>query len=500
VDDEHTLRGYLKWAGATDAELDWFRENLCPPDVVGVNHYVTSERYLDTRLHLHLPVCHGGNGRHRYVDVEAVRVLSRGMLGPGAILRQAWERYRRPVAVTEVHLGCTREEQLRWFAEVWRAACALRADGADMLAVTAWSAFGAFDWDSLVTLDRGHYETGAFDARVVPPRPTALAALVKHVAAGGEPDHPVLDGPSWWHRPERLLFADSDPPAVPSIRPARPLLVTGGTGALGSAFLRVCARRGLAVVAPPRSELDITDPKSVVAALTRYRPWAVVNAAGYGKVDAAETDAERCHRDNAHGPAVTAAACAVDGVGLVTFSSDLVFDGRTARPYREEDRPSPLSVYGSAKAEGDRRVLEVHPGALVVRTGAHFGPWDGRNFLAQAIAALRAGAVFAAADDLTVTPAYLPDLVDEVLDLVVDGTTGIWHLAPPEPVTWADFVVDAARCARLDPVRVQRKPSAAFAWRAPRPAYSALATTRGIALPSLADSLTRFVRDFAAAG
>lgn len=498
VDERHPLRAYLNWAGARESEIDWFRDNPCPPDVLGVNHYVTSERYLDDRLELYPPALHGGNGTHRYVDAEAVRVLAGGPLGPGELLGQVWERYRRPVAVTEAHLGCTREEQVRWLADVWQAACDLRATGADVRAVTAWSAFGAYDWDSLVTRDRGNYEPGAFDVRAAPPRPTAVAAVVAQLAGGGKPDHPVLDAPGWWHRPERLLFPDGAPAVVrtPAVPRPRPIVVTGGAGPLGSGFLRACARRGLAAVAPTRGEMDITDAQSVAAALVRFRPWAVLNVAGYGRVDASEFDAERCRRHNALGPAVLAAACAARGARLVTFSTDLVFDGRAARPYREDDPLGPLSVYGSAKAEGDRRVLALHPEALVVRTGALFGPWDRRNFLARALGALRCGSPFPAADDLTTTPAYLPELVDAVLDLVVDGEHGVWHLAPPDHVTWFDFAQAAARHAGLNPGGVVGRPAAAFRWPAPRPAYSALGTGRGLLLPPLAHSLARFARDF----
>jgi len=498
VDEKHPMAGYLRWAGVAAQDVNWFRDNACPPDVLGVNYYVTSERYLDDRLSLYPPALHGGNGKHQYADIEAVRVLSRGTLGPGPLLQLAWDRYRRPVAVTEAHIGCTREEQVRWLAEVWKAACHARAAGADVRAVTAWSAFGAFDWDSLVTLERGHYEPGVFDVRTNPPRPTAVAAVVKEIAAGREPTHAVLDSPGWWHRPQRLLFPDCE--AVhnpPSVAHARPIIVTGGSGPLGNAFMRACTQRGLAAVVPTREELDITDTKSVVAALARYRPWAVVNAAGYGKVDAAEAEAERCHKHNAYGPSVVAAACESSGTRLVTFSSDLVFDGRTTRPYREDDPPSPLNVYGSAKAEGERRVLDVYPGALVVRTGPQFSPWDGRNFLARALVTLRAGGTFAAVDDLTTTPTYLPDLVNEALDLLIDGECGIWHLASPGPVTWADFVRVAAESVGLDPGGVVARPVAAFGWPAERPVYSALGTGRGLLLPPLADSLVRFARDFA---
>src|SRR5918912_4251187 len=151
VDRRHALWGYLRGAGVEADELEWFLRHPCPPDVLGINHYITSERFLDERLERYPACTHGGNGRHAYADVEAVRVLVASPGGPAALLGEAWERYRLPLAVTECHLGCTREEQLRWLAEVWEAARALARAGADVRAITAWSLLGAYDWDSLLT-------------------------------------------------------------------------------------------------------------------------------------------------------------------------------------------------------------------------------------------------------------------------------------------------------------------------------------------------------------
>jgi dTDP-4-dehydrorhamnose reductase len=156
---------YFRWLGIAEAELHWFLENQTPPEVLGVNHYVTSERFLDERTTRYPAPFHGGNGRHVYADVEAVRVCAAGVAGPAEILREAWERYRFPLAVTEIHLGCTREEQLRWFKEVWTAANELRSQQVDIRAVTAWATFGAFDWNSLLTCESGCYEPGVFDLR-----------------------------------------------------------------------------------------------------------------------------------------------------------------------------------------------------------------------------------------------------------------------------------------------------------------------------------------------
>ncbi|MBD0326039.1 MAG: family 1 glycosylhydrolase, partial [Pyrinomonadaceae bacterium] len=128
VSREHPLWDYLTHIGITEAELDWFAENTCPPDIIGINHYLTSERFLDERTERYPSCTHGGNGRDAYADVEAVRVCAEGTAGPRSLLREAWERYRLPMAVTETHLGCTRDEQLRWMKEVWDAARSLRED------------------------------------------------------------------------------------------------------------------------------------------------------------------------------------------------------------------------------------------------------------------------------------------------------------------------------------------------------------------------------------
>ncbi len=78
------------------------------------------------------------------------------------LLREAWERYGCTLAITETHIGCTREEQMRWFKEIWDAARDLKEEGADVCAVTAWSLVGAHDWNSLVTCAQGCYEPGVF--------------------------------------------------------------------------------------------------------------------------------------------------------------------------------------------------------------------------------------------------------------------------------------------------------------------------------------------------
>jgi dTDP-4-dehydrorhamnose reductase len=493
---------YLRWVGIEARELEWFLEHRCPPNLVGVNHYITSERFLDERVNRYPAAFHGGNGRHLYADVEAVRVCAEGVAGPRALLREAWERYQLPLSITEVHLGCTREEQLRWLNEVWNASVDLRSEGVDIRAVTVWAAFGAFDWNSLLTCDNGSYESSIFDLRSPTPRPTALAKMVRTIASGNNFDHPTLDTPGWWHRLDRLCYPPVTRRAqlLPSSRStlkasgeaSRSLVITGATGTLGQAFARICEKRGFAYHLLTRKQLDIADRASVAAALDQYEPWAIINAAGYVRVDDAEDDAEKCLRENAIGPACLATECAGSKVRLVTFSSDLVFDGKKKAHYIETDQPAPLNVYGRSKAEAEARVLDRYPEALVIRTSAFFGPWDSFNFVHAVIDSLASGLPFVAADDLIISPTYVPDLINATLNLLIDGEHGIWHLANLGAVTWAGFARMVAEKAGYDRKRVHSHPGHLLNFKARRPAFAALSSERANLMPSFEESLNKY--------
>jgi dTDP-4-dehydrorhamnose reductase len=241
--------------------------------------------------------------------------------------------------------------------------------------------------------------------------------------------------------------------------------------------------------------MDITDPASVEAAIVRYKPWAIINASGYVRVDDAEREFERCMRENAHGPTVLALAAIRHAVRFVTFSSDLVFDGTLDRPYVESDRVSPLNAYGRSKADAERRVLDSDPQALVIRTSAFFGPWDRHNFVTQALGTLGEGRPFAAAGDMTVSPTYVPDLVNACLDLMIDKESGIWHLSNGAAMSWAELARRACAAAGIDPAGLEERPAAELGMSAARPLNSALSSERGLILPSFDDALGRYLRE-----
>jgi dTDP-4-dehydrorhamnose reductase len=454
----HHFYRWLRNKSATEAQLAELASGDGRPDILGFDHYLTSERYLDHRVERYPTVQAGSNGRHRYVDVEAVRVRKlQGEVGPALRLRETWERYGIPIAITEVHHGCTREEQVRWLKEMWDAAESERARGADIRAVTLWAMFGAVDWRSLLTRRDGIYDVGAFDTRSETPRPTLLAKAAAKLGRGERFEHPVLDLPGWWKRPGRthaLPRFDMLPAAMN--RRARPIMITGATGTLGNAFSRICSHRGLAHVVTTREELDITDEASIARALDRYRPWAVINTAGFIPLHEAQQDSEECFRVNATGPELLARACKLHGIPLVTFSSDLVFDGTLGRAYVESDEPAPSGAYGRSKAEAEARLMTIDSDALIIRTSTFFGPWDRFNFLVSTIDKLKRGEEVYASDRTIVSPTYVPDLVHATLDLLLDEEHGIWHLTNQGAVSWHDLAREAAAIGKVDGSLVRR--------------------------------------------
>ena len=164
-------------------------------------------------------------------------------------------------------------------------------------------------------------------------------------------------------------------------------------------------------------------------ALAELRPWAVLNAAGFSDIDLAEEHPRACRRAHTLGPITLAQACARQGSRLVTFSSGQVFDGAKQMPYLESDRSRPLNTLGRAQEEAEARIAEILAETLIVRTGPLFGPWHQSHFPGLVLQTLIEGHSVMAPDDQIISATYIPHLANTVLDLLIDGEAGIWHLA-----------------------------------------------------------------------
>ena len=492
VNKYHPMWGYFSRLGIKEEALNFFIQNPCPPDIMGFNHYVTSERYLDDNLKKYPSFAHGGNELQEYADVEAVRVKGLARLGLKNLLHEAWERFKVPMAITEVHLNCTREDQLRWFHEVWNGCAELNAEGVVVLAVTAWSIFGAYGWNSLLTSEKMEYEPGAFDLRGGSPRPTALSKLISSIGNGSfNYHHPVLDQMGWWHREIRYRLSHTDHSKIQG-EDIKPVLIIGKKGTLGNAFARCCNSRAISNILVGREEVDITRADQIEGMIIKHQPWAIVNGAGYVNVDGAEQESTRCINENTVGAKLLASACQKYGVKLITFSSDLVFDGSKKTGYTEDDQTNPLNRYGASKVAAELAVMEENPLSLIIRSSAFFGPWDKYNYVHSVIKNLSSGNSFIAAEDIHVSPTYIPDLVNVSLDLLIDDEKGIWHLSNDGSVTWVELAKDVAMRAGLDSDLVIPMPAESMGYLAERPAFSVLKSRYGILLPSLDNALDRY--------
>ena len=206
VNNDHPLWDYFIRSGVREDSLKFFVDNPCPPDIIGVDYYATSERYLDQARERYPPYTHGSNHFERYADVEAFRVRHNQPSGIRLLLKECWDRYHISIAVTEAHINCHSDDQIRWFAEIRQACIALMEKGADIKAITAWSLLGAYGWNTLLTKANGDYESGVFDVRSGTPVPTPLADYLKEITRDPNYHHPVESQPGWWHRDDRFIF------------------------------------------------------------------------------------------------------------------------------------------------------------------------------------------------------------------------------------------------------------------------------------------------------
>jgi len=248
-------------------------------------------------------------------------------------------------------------------------------------------------------------------------------------------------------------------------------LVLGAEGQLGSELVR---RLG-ADAAVPHKQLSITDAYAVDALIASHKPDVVFNCAAYNAVDRAESQRDLAFEVNAEGPYRVAAACRRHGATMVHFSTNFVFDGTQDQPYVEADEPSPLSVYGQSKLEGERRVLEAGPHLLIVRTAAVFG--GPHSFPQRILDRARSGERLRVVSDQRVNPTFAADLALAAVELIEEGLTGIVHAVAEGCTGWDDFA-RAALGERGVEVDVESIPSGAYPAAPRRPRNGCLASTR----------------------
>ncbi len=252
-------------------------------------------------------------------------------------------------------------------------------------------------------------------------------------------------------------------------------IITGAAGQLGTDFQRLLPD----AVALDRHRLSITDREGVLAAVNGAE--LVINCAAYNAVDAAEADPGPAFAVNADGPANLAWACRRSGARLVHYSTNYVFDGAAVQPYTEANDPHPLGAYGRSKLEGESRVLDVLPGALVVRSAGLFGATGsaikGGSFPERMVKRALQGQPLRIVDDQRLNPTFTEDLAAATLQLVEEGASGIVHLVAAGCCSYWEMTVEALRLAGVE-AAVERVTTAELSAPAPRPLNGCLASGR----------------------
>jgi dTDP-4-dehydrorhamnose reductase len=268
------------------------------------------------------------------------------------------------------------------------------------------------------------------------------------------------------------------------------LLVTGGTGYLGSELLRRAPGIGTWHTREPPAggdwlRLDVRDSAAVRRALEPLRPAAVIHTA-YRQDDRATT---------LDGAAAVARAAAASGARLVHVSSDVIFDGTKPGPYTEEDPPSPITDYGRAKAEAERAVRAAHPDALIVRTSLIYGGHEPSRHERTACEAAQGRGGMTFFEDELRSPVLVGELASALLELAGRRDGGILNVAGPDTVSRYEFAFLLAQAHGLSGEGILRSRLAGSGLV--RPANCALDSSRARALLR---TRLRGVLEYAAAG
>lgn len=268
------------------------------------------------------------------------------------------------------------------------------------------------------------------------------------------------------------------------------ILITGANGQLGRELqLRLSDRDDFEMLVTDVDELDITDVDAIDAYFASHAIDCVVNCAAYTAVDAAEDNVELCRRLNATAPTLLARACARKGARMIHISTDYVLGGDGHRPYREDDEPHPLGVYGLTKLEGERGVIEALPDAVILRTAWLYSP-HGKNFVKTMLKLGRTLETLRVVVDQVGTPTYALDLADCIVAVLTttEWHPGIYHVSDEGAISWYDFTMAIHRLAGITECRVSPCMTSEYPTRATRPHYSVLdkskfKATFGVTLP-----------------
>ncbi len=255
-------------------------------------------------------------------------------------------------------------------------------------------------------------------------------------------------------------------------------LLTGAEGLLGQHLIHYPE-----IIPTTRATMDITDPLAVADVFARTKPSAIIHAAAMTQVDPCELDPASCRRVNIEATERLAQHAARIGARFIFLSTDFIFDG-LAGPYREDDTPNPLSVYGRSKWEAEECVRAVpNLDWTIVRTVLVYGPvfrGTRSNIISWVRSSLEAGKPIQVVSDQWRTPTYVGDLARGIHAIITRGATGIYHISGRDFLTPYDMAIRTARLLSLDESLISKVDASTFTQPGRRPARTGFVIDKAI--------------------
>ncbi|MDO8903922.1 dTDP-4-dehydrorhamnose reductase [Hydrogenophaga sp.] len=279
------------------------------------------------------------------------------------------------------------------------------------------------------------------------------------------------------------------------------ILLTGKNGQVGFELQRALAPLGT-VHAVGSADCDLSDANALRALIQSVKPQLIVNPAAYTAVDRAESEKEKARAVNTVAPGVMGEEAESLGAAVIHFSTDYVFDGNQATPYKESDAVGPQSVYGQTKLDGERALAQATPHHVILRTSWVVGAHGGNFAKTMLRLAAERDELKVVADQFgaPTSAALLADVTAHLArQLQREGTNafpfGTYHLAAGGETSWHEYArfvigeaVKAGKAIKATPERVLPIPASAYPTPAKRPQNSRMDTslfqsTFGLQLP-----------------
>jgi dTDP-4-dehydrorhamnose reductase len=270
-------------------------------------------------------------------------------------------------------------------------------------------------------------------------------------------------------------------------------IVLGASGQLGWELHRILGNEAKFL---NRTSVDLNQPAKVVEALRALKPSCVINAAAYTAVDQAESERDTAFRVNSESPGYIAELAQSEKFKFIHISTDYVFSGESQHPYREDEPPKPINVYGESKLEGEKRITEANPNALILRTSWVYSA-HGKNFVKTVLRLAIEKPSIRVVEDQIGSLTWAADLARTLLR--AGDLSGIYNFSNEGISSWYD-VAQAVRVLKKLPLEILPIPSTQYPTPARRPKFSLLDKTKiknelGIKIPHWMESLEKCLKE-----